>query len=375
MLALSPRPCAASAISWHRLAVDADGTPDADRDMPPLAVTRVPRLDVTRVPLVEVVTFVQDVLARGDGIIELDVLDPDIAAGRHAGELVDIDGVHGIHRPWRIWLDLAERLGMRMCTPRVLAPHATSAGSAASGETDALPRVRVRLERLDPSSALGCRPDCQIETDDHGAVTERYGTASAFARIHKHEDPGFVLDMADALARAALPPGGRVLDLGVNDGDELALLRALWPTMHEATLVGIDHSPSAIAAARQRFASDPRVELHVADVATLSALGLGRFDLVVSIGTLQSPGIDDRALLRRLVQDHLAPAGAVIIGVPNCRYVDGDVSFGARMRNFRQPELGLLIKDVAFYRKYLQQHHRQVFVTGKHYVLVTGIAR
>jgi hypothetical protein len=54
--------------------------------------------------------------------------------------------------------------------------------------------------------------------------------------------------------------------------------------------------------------------------------------------------------------------------------VDGELVYGARMKNFRQPELGLLIKDVAFYRKYLQQHGRQVFVTGKHYMLVTGVA-
>jgi hypothetical protein len=74
------------------------------------------------------------------------------------------------------------------------------------------------------------------------------------------------------------------------------------------------------------------------------------------------------------MQHHLTPRGAVILGFPNCRYVDGEVEHGTRMKNFRQPELGLLVKDVAFYRKYLQQHHRKVFVTGKHYVLVTGVA-
>ena len=68
------------------------------------------------------------------------------------------------------------------------------------------------------------------------------------------------------------------------------------------------------------------------------------------------------------------PRGAVIFGVPNCRYLDGEQRFGARMKNYAQPELGLLVKDVAFYRKYLQQHHRQVYVTGKHYILVTGAA-
>jgi hypothetical protein len=64
----------------------------------------------------------------------------------------------------------------------------------------------------------------------------------------------------------------------------------------------------------------------------------------------------------------------VIIGFPNCRYIDGEVEYGTRMKNFTQPELGLLFKDVAFYRKYLQQHHKQVFVTGKNYILVTGVA-
>ena len=78
--------------------------------------------------------------------------------------------------------------------------------------------------------------------------------------------------------------------------------------------------------------------------------------------------LDDRTLLRRIV-DH---AGAVIFGIPNCRYLDGEQRSGARMKNFRQPELGLLVKDVAFYRKYLQQHDREVWVTGKSYLLVTA---
>lgn len=43
------------------------------------------------------------------------------------------------------------------------------------------------------------------------------------------------------------------------------------------------------------------------------------------------------------------------------------------MKNFREPELGLVVKDLAFDRKYLQQHARQVFVTGQHYLLVTAV--
>lgn len=284
----------------------------------------------------------REIIARitaGERVI--DVVDPDLGRGRYAGEQVEHEGVRYVHRPLRLWVDLAERLGLRLLLPRAIDP----------------PLVRLTFEPLDHDARL------RATSED---PTERYGADSAFARISKLEDPGFVLDFAEALSRVTLPAAPRILDLGVNTGDELALLSHV----PGATLVGIDHSASAIAVARQRF---PHAQLHVADLNSLGALDLGRFDLVIAMSTLQSAGIDDRELLRRIVQDHVAATGAVLLGMPNCRYVDGELEYGARMKNFRQPELGLLVKDVAFYRKYLQQHHRQVFVTGKHYLLVLGV--
>lgn len=295
--------------------------------------------------LLEIVAHIERQLAAGARDVAIGVLDPDRAGGAYAGERVELDGVAYVHRPWRVWIDLAERLGLRMRTPRAATP----------------PLVTVAFERLDASARL------RGDGDD---VTERYGADSPFARIDKLEDPGFVLDMRDALARCELPPDARILDLGVNTGDELALIQHVAPSLRDASFVGIDHSASAIAVARERF---PRAVFHVAGLAALPALALGRFELVVSIGTLQSAGVDDRDVVRRVVQDHLAPNGRVIFGFPNCRYIDGEIEYGTRMKNFTQPELGLLVKDVAFYRKYLQQHHRRVFVTGKHYVLVTGV--
>jgi hypothetical protein len=166
-----------------------------------------------------------------------------------------------------------------------------------------------------------------------------------------------------------------VLALGCNTADELVLLAEVVPGLAAGgALVGVDHGEGALAVARARFPG-PRHRFVAADLGALADLGLGRFDLALALGTLQSPGVDDRALLRRVVQDHLAPRGAVILGLPNCRYLDGELVHGARMKNFREPELGLLVKDVAFYRKYLQQHDRQVFVTGQHYLLVTAVAR
>lgn len=300
-------------------------------------------------PLLEILAFVQARLAAGAEAVAFWVIDPDRGRGRYAGEPIDGDGERFVHRSWRVWAEFAERLQLRLLTPRK--------GGAL---------VRIALERLGP-----------VERWDAGApaepASERYGRASRYARVSKLEDPGFVLDFADALARAAPGPTARILDLGVNTGDELALIQHLAPALFAtAHFVGVDHSASALAVARARF-SGPNVQLTLGDLNRLAELALGTFDLVISLSTLQSAGIDDREVLRRVVQHHLAPTGAVILGLPNSRYVDGELEYGARMRNFRQPELGLLVKDIAFYRKYLQQHHRQVFVTGKHYVLVTAV--
>ena len=271
-----------------------------------------------REPLVRIVSWIAN---RED--IRFSVLDPDRAPGRYAGELVEIDGEMFVHRPWRTWLDLAERLGLRMRTPRV------------NGHL-----VELTFERLD---------------------RERRWTGDYTALPAKLEEPGVVIDLQAALARVG--PRGRVLDLGCGTGELLTLVS-------EAERVGVDHSAAALAIARERVPGATFVE---ADVTQLPPLG--RFDLVMSVGLLQSGALDDRALVRMVVQDLLAAGGAVIFGWPNCRYVDGEIEYGARMLNFSEPELGLVIKDIAFYRKYLQQHRMQVHITGKNYLFVTGVTQ
>lgn len=293
-----------------------------------------------------IVAYVRARVAAGARVVDVEVLDPDRGRGRFAGEVVEVTGERWRHRSLRVWTELADRLGMRLWTPR--------AGTE--------PRVRLRFE------VLGGGDEVEAGSAD---PTEKYGVRSPFARVAKHEDPDFVIDLGEALERVGLAADGRVLELGVNRGDVLAMITAQVPGLAErGTIVGVDHCRSALAVARGRF---PRARFVAADLAALAGLELGVFDLIVAIDTLQSSGLDDRALLRQLVQEHLAPRGAVILGLPNCRYVDGEVVHGARMLNFRQPELGLLIKDAAFYRRYLQQHGRTVFVTGKHEVLITAV--
>ncbi|QYG95168.1 peptide chain release factor N(5)-glutamine methyltransferase [Iamia sp. SCSIO 61187] len=75
-------------------------------------------------------------------------------------------------------------------------------------------------------------------------------------------------------AAAALPPGGRAVDVGTGSGAVAAVLAATVPT---ALVVGIDLSPVAVACARTNG-----VQALVADLAALP-LGPASVDLVTSV--------------------------------------------------------------------------------------------
>ncbi|MBL0693163.1 class I SAM-dependent methyltransferase [Comamonas sp. JC664] len=298
-------------------------------------------------PLIDIHRHVSERLAEGPVTIE--VPDPDLGRGCYPGERVGPGGAL-LHRPLRGWCDLAEGLACRLLTPRsVDATH-----------------VALTFERLGPEASWHAGGEAEGATSRE----ERYGATSAFARVRKLEDAGFLLPWLDALGRIRLPESARVLDLGVNRGDELAAFSWLEGAP-EVSFVGVDHSASAIEEARARF-PDARHRFHVADLNALPE-GLGRFHLVVSVGTLQSPGVDDHALLRKLVQEHLEPSSALLLGFPNSRFRDGEVVYGARVRNLREPDLSLVVKDLSFYRRYLHQHGFRTFLGGKYDLLLTAV--
>lgn len=273
---------------------------------------------------------------------EIDFLvpNPDLGVGHYAGETVSSGAALRLHRPYRLWMDVAERLECHFLTP------------AKEGDM-----VRLRFARR-PSRA-------QVEVDD---ASEKYGPESEFSRVQKLEEVCFLEDAIEALGRVKLRPGARILDLGVNTGEELNLLGLAFPD-RSFDVLGIDHSASAIEKARERF---PQYRFEVLDIRTLPRPELGKFDLIFSVGTLQSPGVNQDHVFRALLREHLLQGGAFVLGFPNCRYEDGDVTYGARMKNYRKPDLSLLVKDLAYYKRYFQRHDFNVFVTGKYYVFVTA---
>ncbi len=268
---------------------------------------------------------------------------PDLGAGLFTGELFERDKERYRHRPLRVWLELAERLGCRLHTPE---PEGVFVEFTVS---------KIR--------------DTSWHREKSGRET--YGDTSAFSRVQKLEEPTFLLDYTDAVNRVPVISKSRVLSLGVGRGDELGPFRKRFTGL-ELHFTGIDQSASALAAARKRFTGDAYSFVQ-ADLNKLAEQALGRFDLIVSIATFQSPGVDGHTLIREVVQNHLTERGSLILALPNCRYRDGEVTYGAKMKNFSESELSLVVKDLAFYRKYLQQHRFRVFVTGKYYLFLTAV--
>ncbi|PTA68874.1 class I SAM-dependent methyltransferase [Deinococcus arcticus] len=270
---------------------------------------------------------------RGRGEVQFTVPDPHLGPGLYAGEATP----HGRHRPWAVWADLADLLGAHLLTPQPAGPG----------------RVHVTLRAWAPT------PD-----PDAGG----YGPDSPWGRVDKLEDPVFLATFVEALRRVDPPPGGRVLALGVNAGRELDALELAFPG-RALTVVGVDLNREALAAAQARH---PGAQFHALDVGALPP-SLGRFDLVLALSLLQSPGVVQDVLLSRLRRNHLTPGGGLILGFPNARYRDGTLSYGARMRNYARPDLSLLAADVTNARRGLQKHGYKVFVTGKYEVLLSAI--
>ena len=51
-----------------------------------------------------------------------------------------------------------------------------------------------------------------------------------------------------------------------------------------------------------------------------------------------------------LIQNHLEDKGSIILGFPNCRWINGEVIYGAKAPNYSYSEQSILYKDVYFCR-------------------------
>ncbi len=292
----------------------------------------------------EIIPLLEDRL-KSSNIVRFEVINPDIS-NSYSGEKLAIDNQIYIYRSYKSWNDLAELLHCKMLTPK----------------ESKYPFIELTFKKLQNNS---------FHTDIKNI--EKYGVDSLFAKIHKMEEPAFFYYYNQSLDNVKVDKRHSILNLGINRGDEFEVIKNKldFNRYKNIKLVGIDHSKSAIDYAKKLFTED-NVKFYAKDINKLDELNLGKFDLLISIGTLQSPSIDFKPFFMKLVQEYLTKDASIILGFPNSRWIGGEMIYGAKAPNYAMNEMSLVLNDIIFCKKYLQQKRFRVTITGKYYLFLTA---
>ena len=246
---------------------------------------------------------------------------------------------------YKAFVDIAQIYRYRMLTPK----------EASEGF------VELSFAKLDESSSFHKEKNSQ----------EKYGIESEFFHINKLAQPSFLYYYQEALKFCDVVSKKSILNLGINKGDEFEVIQKMLgdDALKRLRFVGVDHSASIINYAQMKY---PDAQMLQGDINELDALGLGRFELIISIGTLQSSNINFNERFMSIYQNQLQKNGAIILGFPNCRWIDGEMLYGAVAPNYSFPEMSLVLKDIHFCKKYLQQKGYRVVITGKDYLFLSA---
>ena len=276
-------------------------------------------------------------------IVKFKVINPDICKNCYAGKIIFLKDNTYIYRGYKNWLQLAELLECKMLTPKNL------------GDLVELTFVQIENSSFHKNKNI-----------------DKYGVESEFSNINKMQEASFVYYFVDALNRANIYNRKRILNLGINRGDEFVEIKNLLKdNFFSKEFVGIDYSNSAIEIARKRL-NYKNVKLFSNDINKIDVLNIGKFNCLISIGTLQSRSLNYKVLLMKLVQKYLLNDSAIILGFPNCRWIGGEMIYGAKPPNYNFSEMSILYNDVMFAKKYLQQKKYRVTITGREYIFLTA---
>ncbi|QKJ22702.1 class I SAM-dependent methyltransferase [Poseidonibacter lekithochrous] len=301
----------------------------------------------TNESMYEIIDYMEEKL-KIDDLLSIEVLNPDLGINNYAGEIVDLDEEYTYHS-YKAWNDLAELMFCKLLTPLKVSEYT----------------VNLKFKKINRSDSF----HKTINSSDN----EKYGEESIFFRINKNEEPAFLYYYKQALANVKIQTRNSVLNLGINKADEFQTIKDCLDEDEflKKDFVGIDFCPSAIEFAKNRFPTN-NFSFFTHDINKLDELNLKKFDLIISIGTLQSSSLNFKEAFMSLIQNYLDENGSIILGFPNCRWIDTEMIYGAKAPNYSFSEQSILYKDVYFCKKYLQQKKFRVTLTGKNYLFLTA---
>ena len=301
----------------------------------------------TNESMLMIISYLEEEVKNKDEIL-FEVLNPDVNINIYAGEILKIENQEFIYRSYKSWCDLAELL---FCKIIISSINSTT--------------IVIKLQKLNKNDSF--------HKDLNDEKNEKYGENSTFFRINKNEEPAFLYAYTNALKNVKIEEKTNILNLGINKADEFEIIKELVneDILKQMNFVGIDYSLSAIDFAKKRFSFE-NFTFYNHNINKLDELNLKKSDLIISIGTLQSSSLNFKLLFMDLIQNYLEDKGSIILGFPNCRWINGEMIYGAKAANYSYSEQSVLYKDVYFCKKYLQQKKYRVTLTGKNYLFLTA---
>lgn len=296
----------------------------------------------------EIILYLKDSLSKSNEIT-FRAINPNLANGIYCGEKIIYDDKEYVYHSFKSWCDLSEIL---FCKINIL------------NLDDNL--ITIKFIKLDNISSFHSQNELK---------KEKYGKDSIFFRINKNEEPAFLNYYLSSLKSIKIQDKKKILNLGINKGDEFDIIKKIIPNekLNEIEFYGVDYSNSAIEFSKNRFPNE-NFNFFCHDINRLKELNLPKIDCLISIGTLQSSSLNFKALFMDIFQNILEDKASIILGFPNCRWVDGEMIYGAKAPNYSYSELSILFNDIIFCKKYLQQKKYRVTITGKNYIFLTAIS-
>ena len=160
--------------------------------------------------------------------------------------------ISNIDVDYKGWVDLSQMVFCKMMTPQI----------------DENNNLIMCYEKLNQEDSF------HSENED---VEEKYGSSSTFATIDKNKQPAFLVHYLKALENVKLDTRIRVLNLGVNSGEEFEVIKKYSKNFENLELVGIDYCSSAIEEAKKNF-DDENISFLVGDINDLVNLSSSKYE-------------------------------------------------------------------------------------------------
>ncbi|MEA5448229.1 class I SAM-dependent methyltransferase [Leptolyngbya sp. CCNP1308] len=179
----------------------------------------------------------------------------------------------------------------------------------------------------------------------HDSVYQRLRAEGAFGWTSESDQTQVVQPrILQAIARLALAPGSRILDLGCGTGDI-----AIWLASLGYAAYGIDIAPSAIAWAEEKARSQAvQVEFTVGSVVELSPYPNGFFHLVIDGRCLHCIIGPDRSRTLASIYRVLQPGGGFLL-----QSMCGEVMEASPMRQAFDPASHCLVNEQGIATRYI----------------------